>query len=459
MSEYGGSVRAWRRHPEFFARAVLGASLWSKQVEVLTALRDHRRVAVRSGHGIGKSYVAAVAALWWLTSHPQSRVITTAPTWTQVRDLLWREIRMLHAGARMPIGGDMQQTRLELDDKWFATGASTDRPESFQGHHATSILLIADEASGIADDIFEAGEGFLTSEHSRLLLIGNPTQASGQFYRAFHSERSLWDCHTISVLDSPAFTAEQFAHADKLTQPQWVDEHRKLWGEDSPLWHVRVLGEFPSLGDDAVISLALVEAAQRRSVPPPERGVEEVVACDVARFGADSTVIVTRRDRRVRVTEVYNGRDLMRTCGAIIRAAEQCTGTPRIVVDDDGVGGGVTDRLREQGHTVEGFRAGAKAYDDKHYYNRRAELWFNGADEMKTLDLDPDEQLAADLVASKYTLDSKGRLQIEPKEKTKQRLGRSPDKADAALMSLTQPRRRRVPDIGPSGVTAVSAWR
>jgi phage terminase large subunit len=149
-------VERIRRDPVWFARSTLGFEPWSKQCEILEALRDHRQVAVRSAHGCGKTAVAGRAALWFLAAFPRCRVITTAPTFHQVRNLLWREIRSgYHASAGF-FGGELTATKLELDVDWFALGLSTDQPERFQGHHAEHLLLVVDEAAGVADDIFEA---------------------------------------------------------------------------------------------------------------------------------------------------------------------------------------------------------------------------------------------------------------------------------------------------------------
>ena len=142
--------------------------------------------------------------LWFLAAYPYSRVITTAPTFTQVKELLWREIAVAHPAADGFFDGMLYDTRLELAPDWFAIGLSTDRPERFSGHHAEHLLLVVDEASGVDEAIFEAAEGFLTSESARVLLIGNPTSLAGQFHAAFHSERGLWNC----VLDFGVGVAE-----------------------------------------------------------------------------------------------------------------------------------------------------------------------------------------------------------------------------------------------------------
>ncbi|MGE0026871.1 MAG: AAA family ATPase [Thermoleophilia bacterium] len=412
---------------------------WSKQRAILESIRDNKRTAVRSGHGTGKTAIVARAVLWYLAAYPYSRVITTAPTWQQVQHQLWREIAVAHRAAEGFFDGALFDTRLELDADWFAIGLSTDRPERFAGHHAEHLLLVVDEASGIDEAIFEAGETFLTSANARVVLIGNPTVSSGTFHRAFHRDRDAWSRISISAFDTPAFTGEKVSDAAlrRLPTREWVEDARKRWGEDSPLWQVRVLGEFPRSSDDTVCSLGRIEHAQRQTV---EAGQPVVISCDPARFGSDETAVVVRRGSRVRIAATWGRTDLMQTAGRIIRIAreEAAKGVePTIVVDDVGVGGGLVDRLRELAEfPVVSFNGAAAPRDATEYPNARSQAWFDFADRLDSIDLDDDEQLAADLLAPTYKIDSAGRRVVEPKSETKKRLGRSPDRADAVLMAF-----------------------
>lgn len=443
----------YQRDPVAYCREVLRFEPWSKQREILESVRDHPRTAVRSSHGIGKTAIAARAALWFLTMHEGSKVITTAPTWAQVETQLWREIAVAYEAAAGKIGGKLSATRLDLGPDWFAIGWSTDKPERFQGQHAEHLLLIADESSGVDDAIFEAAQGFFTaSDGARLLLIGNPTMLSGEFYNAFHTRRAAYTLLAISTFDTPAFTGEPVSQETlrHLPTAQWVDDMRELYQEGTPFWDVRVLGEFPSTADDTVIALGSLEAAQRR-VREPSAPV--VIGCDVARFGSDETVIALRNGDHVRIVKTFTGRDTMQTVGEILRVARQtkvdARDIARIVIDDPGVGGGVTDRLRELRNEgslgsiqVIAFNGAERSRGD--YPNRRSELWFEFADRLDEIDLDPDERLAADLVSPLYDLDSRGRRVVEPKAETKKRLRRSPDRADAVLLTFA------VPDHRPS---------
>ena len=255
-----------RDNPVRFAQDILGVQLWHKQEEILHALRDHRRVAVKAGNGIGKGFTAAVAALWFLASHKPATVLTTAPTARQVRHILWREIHRVHQNAACGQGGHLFHTRLNLDDDRFALGLSTDQADQFQGFHSPNMLIIVDEAEGVSDTIFEAIEAVMTSGNVKLLLIGNPTSDDGAFRRAFHQDRSLYHTLTISALESPNVTSDQVL-IPGLTTREWVEERATLWGHESSIYQARVLGQFPTQAQHTLISLAHIDQAIRRHPP------------------------------------------------------------------------------------------------------------------------------------------------------------------------------------------------
>ncbi|HET6502120.1 MAG TPA: hypothetical protein VFG87_15295 [Amycolatopsis sp.] len=449
-------VDPYAADPVGWARDILGIHLWSRQCEIAESVRDHSRTAVRSGHGVGKTMVAAVVALWFLDTHQASRVITTATKWSQVEKLLWHEIGQLlkrgrdrpEAKTRPIFTGVALQVELRLPDGRYAIGLSSkpENSESFAGHHAPHILVIYDEASGVHRSIFEVGEGYMTTDGARALLIGNPTRSEGEFFDAFNSKRGDYNCIHVSALESPAITGENVPAEAKaaLTGRAWVESRAKAWGTESVLYAVRVLGNFAKKATNTVIDLGAVEDAQARDLPADSTHDQVVIACDVARFGDDETVIAERVGQRCRIREQYIGRkpavtttgaaqgDLVQTAGRIIEyATRHPRAHVRIVVDDTGVGGGVTDILRNQGWQVTAFNGGEQAHRPLKFPNRRSELWFTVAAQLEDVDLDDDDQLAADLVAPQYGYDLKMRKVVERKEETKKRLGRSPDRADA----------------------------
>lgn len=429
--------------PVGFAHDVLGFTAWSKQREILESVRDHQRTTVRACHGPGKTATGAQAVLWFLATHRDSRVITTAPTWAQIEGLLWREIRAAVARAHSAGRGDMfpppNVTKLELGDEWFAIGLSTNQPERFQGHHADHLLLVVDEASGVDEAIFEAAEGFMTAEGAKSLLLGNPTQLGGQFHRSFTTEAKRWNMIHISVYDTPNFTGEKVPAevARSLPTKAWLDDLIETYGKTSQFFQVRALGEFSTTSEETVIPLGVVIDAQACSLPADSMYDEVAIGCDVARFGSDETVIAERVGQRIRILEHYVGKPTTHTAARVQHWAQQHPRPHvRIAVDDTGVGGGVTDQLRGAGWDVVAFNAGDKAFNPLKYRNRRSELWFALADQLPGLDLDSDQQLLADLTAPKYGYDDGMRRVVERKAETKKRLGRSPDRADAVMLTL-----------------------
>ena len=252
-----------RESPVGFAREYLGVRLWSKQEEALRAVRDHRRVAVKAGNGLGKGFTAAVAVLWFIYCHNPAIVLTTAPTGRQVRHVLWREIRRLHGKAGRSLGGHVFNSRWEVAHDRFALGLSTDEADQFQGFHSPNMLIVVDEAEGVEEPIYDAIEAVMTTGNCKLLLIGNPTSDSGTFRRAFHEDRRMYHTITISALESPN-VEQQRVVVPGLTTAEWVAERAGMWGEESPMYQARVLGLFCDQPQDRLIPLSKIEQAIAR---------------------------------------------------------------------------------------------------------------------------------------------------------------------------------------------------
>jgi len=429
-----------RRDPLFFSRHVVGGEQpWSRQAEILHALRDHPRVAVRSGHGVGKTWTAARAAIWFLYTHPHSIVLTTAPTHRQVRSILWAEIRRQVRSARLPLGGRITETRLWLDDDWFALGLSTDEPERFQGYHAEHLLLIMDEAPGVPDMIYDAARGVLTSSHARVLLIGNPTASSGPFYEAFRSPE--WRHIRVPCTDCPNVATGRLIYP-KLVTREWVETQRREWGENSPAFMSRVMGEFPAESERRLVPLAWLQAAQERAERLPAAMRSPRLGVDVARYGTDRTVLLVADDRGVREVHEAGGLSTMEVAGRVLALA-RAHGIPaeRVAVDDTGVGGGVVDRLREQGFPVCAFRAAARASSD-HFANLRAEAFWHLRQRLSPDSRGPfavpaaEKRLCQEIAAMEYGFNSRGQIEMISKDVIRARLGFSPDAADALAICL-----------------------
>ena len=437
-----GAARPPRHSPVAFAREVLGVELWAKQVETLTALTEHRRVAVKSGNGLGKGFCAAVAVLWFVHSRPDAIVLTTAPTFRQVRHILWRQIRRLYGPAAETLGGRMLDTRWELPDGRYAMGLSADGADQFQGFHSPNVFIVVDEAEGVGDDIYEGIESVMTSADPLLLLIGNPTTMTGAFRRAFHEERRIYRAITISALDSPNVQAGRVV-IPGLTTPRWVEERREIWGEENPVYRARVLGEFPKQGENTLLNLSDIEAATRRPAAAGAEGEGVILGVDVARFGADRSVILRRRGDRVEDIRTLRQMDTMQLAGWVAAAIREC-GPAQVYVDEIGVGAGVVDRLRELGHPVRGVNVAHKARQDGLYLNQRAEGYWTLRQRFMSgsISIPADNQLVGELAALRYGYDSQGRLKMESKDEMRKRGLPSPDKADALMLAFLAPSSR-----------------
>ena len=448
--------------PVAFAREVLGVELWSKQVEVLEALTEHRRVAVKAGNGLGKGFCAAVAMLWFIHTHQDGAIaLSTAPTFRQVRHILWRQVRRLYRPAAPALGGKMLDTRWEISDDRYALGLSADGAGQFQGFHSPNMFIVVDEAEGVSDEIYEAIEAVMTSAGPLLLLIGNPTTTTGAFRRAFYEEREIYRNITISALDSPNVQAGQVI-VPGLVTPGWVAERRQIWGADSSVYRARVLGNFPEQEQDSLLRLSDVEAAvqagaemaDRPRLNPPPDGVESagdgpdgaddvdevVLAVDVARFGADRSVILRRRGDRVEEIQVFRGIDTMALTGRVV-AAIQDHQPAEVRVDEIGVGAGVVDRLRELGHRVRGVNVARKARQDSKFVNVRAEAYWNLRDRFVAgrIALPADNALVSELTTLRYEVDSADRVKMESKDDLRKRGAPSPDLADALMLAFMPP--------------------
>ncbi len=432
--------------PVKFAEQILNVRLWSKQKEVLSSLLKHRRVAVKSGNGLGKGYCAAVALLWFLHTHgahdDSAIVLSTAPTFRQVRHILWRQVHRLYRPAAETLGGKMLDTRWEISDERYAMGLSAENADQFQGFHSPNMFIVVDEAEGVSDEIYEAIDAVMTSADPLLLLIGNPTTVSGAFRRAFYEERHLYHTITISALDSPNVSSGKTEVAGLITA-RWVEERKEIWGEENPIYRARVLGEFPDQAEDTLISLTDIEAAAQRRPPalPDGAGPPPVVlAVDVARFGSDRSVILTRRGSSVENVRTFRHLDTMQLAGWVA-AAIRDTGPELVAVDEIGVGAGVVDRLREQGFPVRGINVARRARQDGLFTNLRAEGYWQLRELFASgeIVMPNDNQLIGELAALRYSFDSQGRIQMESKDSMRQRGLPSPDKADALMLAFLRP--------------------
>ena len=410
---------------------------------MLRACSRESRVAVRSGHKVGKSTTAAALALWFWLMHPGARVVLTAPTFRQVKSILWREIRRLYGGARWPLGGVLHadpDAGLQCQDGREIVGFSTTEPERMAGISGANVLFIVDEASGVPEEIFEAIEGNRAGG-ARLVMFSNPTRTSGTFFDAFNAKREFWTTMHISSTETP--NAQGVGNIPGLATKAWIDEKIREWGESSPLYAVRIQGDFPSQSENAIIGLAVVQSALDRWEDAPAVG-ELVLGVDVARFGDDESVIQPVRGHKAYRPTAVHGLDTVAVAGKVLEVARtmRTRGEPVTVnVDVIGVGAGVADNLRQHDWlSVNDVNVAVAAKNENDFVNLRAELWFGMRDWLKVGGISEDSKLESELVAPTYSFDNRGRYKVESKDELKKRLARSPDRADALALALYKAR-------------------
>lgn len=446
--------------PDVYAEQVLKQKWWTKQIEIARALVQHRRVLVKACHSIGKTHIGGGLVNWFFDCWNPGICITTAPTKRQVNDLMWKEVRSQRRGRP---GLFPKAARMETSPEHYAAGFTAISDAAFQGAHEEFVFIIFDEAIGIDAAIWEAAEGMMTGgDNSLWLCIFNPTDTATRAYE----EDFAGEFHVISVsaLDHPNIAAElegRPAPFPKAVRLGWLEKRvekwctpilatdRKakdvefppgsnIWYRPGPLFEGRVLGRWPSSGSTSVWTEDLWDAANVYQ-PIPRRPLE--IGCDVARFGDDFTSIVVRRGACALHHETHNGWDTGQTAGRLKQLAKEFCGpveVPQKVavkVDDDGVGGGVTDQAG--GFNFVPVLGQSQAYEPDEYPNRRSELWFatsamadRGAIDVSRLSAESKSLLRRQLMAPTWKIDAQGRRVVEPKDKTKERIGRSPDDAD-----------------------------
>jgi hypothetical protein len=426
-------------NPNQWTKDLLGVFLWSKQQEILDSVFRYPRTAVAAAHGVGKTFVAACAILSFMYIRHPCKIITSAPTFKQVADLLWSEINALWKAKLKPMGfpGECLNTKIKRRDDWFALGISPRDSVNFQGYHSPHILVVLDETPGIRQDIIEGAETLLSSQDAHLLCIGNPTTTSGFFYNAFR-DKSFNTIH-ISAFDSPNFTGEKMPAQARasLVSKAWVEDKEKRWGKKSPVYQSRVLGEFPTESVNTIISLKVCEDAMAREIEQSDK-LEKEMAIDVARYGDDETTIAIRQGLKIEEILVLSKRDNVYIANKAERIVRNDKLITSVKVDVIGVGAGVFDilnnSLTKSGIEVIPIDVSERAYDADLYYNKRAEMWFEMAKWLETGSIPNDLDLVSDLTVPQYKFNSRGKYQVQSKEEIKEVLGRSTDRGDAATM-------------------------
>lgn len=425
------------------------------QEDILRLLVEHKRVCARGPHGLGKSTTAAITVLWFAITRDAAGVdwkcVTTAGAWRQLINYLWPEIKKWANRLKWENIRDEPFQNAELlnlalrlnHGNAFAAAASN--PALIEGAHADELLFIYDESKAIDASTFDACEGaFSGTGNCYAVAMSTPGPPQGRFYDIQSRKPGLDDWAVRHVTLDDAISAGRIS-------PEWAEQRRVQWGEQSALYQNRVLGEFYAGEEDSVVPLSWVEAAVERwhawhDAGEPQQPGPKTVGVDVARSGTDKTALAIRDGDVVKEIRTFAIADTMATTGRVAGILESDTERTAIV-DVIGIGAGVLDRLREMGFKAQAFNAAntSRKRDktgEMGFTNLRAESWYRVRELLdpsagSTIALPPDDQLLADLTTPRAAeLLSGGKLKIESKDDIRKRIGRSTDRADAVIMAL-----------------------
>ena len=404
------------------------------------------RVAVASGHGIGKSAITAWLVDWIMSTRPYAKGTVTATTNGQLATRTWAQIKawtdkcITKEWFELKTGrGSMTFEAKEDRAGWFVSAQSCrkENSEAFAGQHAansTSFYLF-DEGSGIDSKIYEVAEGGLTDGEPMFFVFGNPTRNSGPFFDIFHKHRDLWLTYKIDSREA------------QITNKDAIEQWRLTYGEDSDFFRVRVRGEFPNASSCQFIRQDIVERAMVRESQEfhPDTAPICVVGVDIAMFGDDSTCFCARVGKEVIDLKTFQKEGMLSICAKLkdyIDWLYKTYGFEQVYVfmDKGGVGSGHVELMRSYGYNVHGINFGSVCNEPLVYKNKRSEMWGRMREWLDEDDaiLPDDDDLKYDLTAPEFFYDLKQLLQLESKEDMKKRGVSSPDKADALALTFAE---------------------
>lgn len=422
--------------------AEIGPDVWQAEILMDLGVGVERgegpvQIAVKSGHGVGKTALIAWIIHWFISTRPHPQIVCTANTKTQLETKTWRELAKWND---LAFNGDWFNWSattfrcLAAPGTWFAAAIpwNKDKSEAFAGTHEEHVLVVFDESSLIDDTIWEVAEGAFTTPGSVWLAMGNPTRNIGRFIECFRRYRHRWRTFTVD-----SRTAKK---ADRTKINQWEEDY----GEDSDFFRVRVRGLPPRVSSMQFIGQDIVEAAKGRVIHPSSiQKSPIIIGVDVARYGDDKSVIYVRQGLATMEIRKYmaTGSQWLMDFAGIVSEAINVWEPDGVFIDEVGLGAGVVDRLRQLGYNDAVGVNGAREPQDKDLYlNKRVECWGRMRDWLKSGGAIPnDQELIDDLTAIEYGFAGRNQFQLEKKEDMKARGFASPDIADALALTFAYP--------------------
>lgn len=437
-------IKIWRDDPIQMVRELFHMEPDPWQADALMSFAKDRRIAMLASKGVGKTTLLSWCAWNFLLTRPHPKIAATSVSWDNLSDGLWTE--MAKWQGKSPLLKEMfewTKTRIfakQFPETWYMSARSwskgadaNQQADSLAGLHADYILFILDEVGSIPDAVMAAAEAALSSGiECKLLIAGNPTHLEGPLYRAATTERHLWNVIEInSDPDNPKRSPR--------VSIEWAREQIQKYSADNPWVLVNVFGRFPPGSLNTLLGVNEVTDAMKRGLREQDYSfAQKRLGVDVARFGDDRTILFPRQGLRAfKPVELRNARS-NEIASRIMQAKAKWGSELEFIDDTGGFGSGVIDSLLQAGVTAHGIHFASKAIDTR-YLNRRAEMWFGMAEWVKRGGCLPDiPELVRELSTPTYYFQN-GKFQIEPKEQIKERLGYSPDIADALCLTFALP--------------------
>lgn len=435
QSDYGDDFVGWvNRYINF--KGLKHDRLTDQQEEIANNLITERNVCVSAGGGLGKSALAALLVLWFLSTHPFSKIPTTAPSGKQLKDILWSEIAFWMRRCELNDLYELRSEKLYIKGfpEWYAAARTVPKDtnkaslnDTLAGFHAKHLLIIVDEASGVPDPVFTALEGASTSSDTYLLLISNPVSTGGYYYDTISDPAGKGASYTVLYYDS---------RESPLVDKSYEERIIARYGKDSSMYRAKVLGMPISFLETVVVPPELYDRVILQNKDHMQGS--HVLAIDVGGL-ADKTVFCHRCGRSITDWDIFKTGNPTDIVKETIRIWESRYKGKRfkVIVDALGPGSGVLSHLQDKNlFEAIGFRGSEKAIQPSMYANRRSEGYYHLSRVFERLHFpkEPPEQLKKELVNLFFDY-SQGPITMEPKKKFIGRLGFSPDHADALMMS------------------------
>ena len=461
--EYENEVRECTRSqswlsvkPEWFGDFERGKHItwqqWMILESVAYAMRNDapRRISISSGHGIGKSTTCSWLMLWFLMCFPYCRVGVTSPSSDQLHDVLWTEAKQwidkmpAHFAAQYDWTGSyirmLDAKDPDARNKWWARArtARKENPEALAGLHSEHVMMIADEASGVEQVIFNTAEGALTDKNTLIVMISNPTRLYGYFYNSHHGDKDAWQRLQFSCLDSP------------LVDTKYVDRIKQLHGVDSDEFRIRVQGKFPkteSMDTEGYVPLFSVDRVNKTSDIQFNFGKKRL-GIDVAGTGDDTTVWTVRDMHKARIVHEEKTSNEFTVATKTLTLMEQYgLKAEDVYLDMFGVGAKVAQQLAKLGHMVNAINVGdsldrksESVEDQTRYRNKRAQAYYRLRDWLSQGgELVDHPQWDEQLSSIRYRRNISGSIEIMSKVKMRKLLIKSPDHLDSLMLTFCDP--------------------